>query len=151
MRRFKQEITDPKEIDSILEKQQICRLAINTDDFPYIVPLNYGYHDNSLYFHCAKEGRKIDLLKQDNRVGFEIEGEYQLVPAPQTCDWSSRYASVIGTGSIEFVEDEERKTAYLDLLMRQHGATEIHFSQRALQKVMVLKLTIENLTAKRNA
>ena len=70
MRRKDKEITDEKVINEILEKAKVCRLALFDKDYPYIVPMNYGYKDNALFFHVAKEGKKIDLIKRNNNVRF---------------------------------------------------------------------------------
>ena len=73
MRRNEREITDPKIIEEIIHQATICRIALYDADYPYIVPLNYGYESGALYFHSAKEGKKIDLIRKNSRVCFEIE------------------------------------------------------------------------------
>ena len=63
MRRKEKEISDRNIIDDLIKKAMIIRIAMVDDNLPYIVPMNFGYKDNCLYFHSAKEGRKIDLIK----------------------------------------------------------------------------------------
>lgn len=64
MRRAEKEITNRREIDSILLKATVCRIGFIDHETAYIVPLNFGYSDNCLYFHSAPNGKKIDLLKK---------------------------------------------------------------------------------------
>ena len=84
MRRKDREITDFDEIVAIMRKCDVCRLALNDGDFPYIVPLNFGLEVRGdrvfLYFHAAKEGKKLDLIARDNRATFERQT--RLTPAP---------------------------------------------------------------------
>lgn len=63
MRRKDKEIADPRKIEAVLNQAQIIHLAMLDGDRPYIIPLNFGYADNAIYFHCAREGKKIDLIK----------------------------------------------------------------------------------------
>ena len=81
MRRNDREIKDRKEIDGIIRRCRVCRLAMCDDGQPYIVPLNFGYDGRFLYFHAAPEGRKIDIIKRNNRVGFEFDILHDIVTA----------------------------------------------------------------------
>jgi hypothetical protein len=89
MRRRDKEIKDPKILESILRKAAVCRLGLSEKNTPYIVPLNFGYRANCLYFHPAGEGRKINILKKNNRVCFEAELEVELIQAEKACDWGN--------------------------------------------------------------
>ena len=71
MRRKDKEIKDKEVIESIIKRATVCRIALSENNVPYIVPLSFGYKDNCLYFHSAPEGRKIDIIKQNNNVCFE--------------------------------------------------------------------------------
>ena len=121
MRRKEREIKDAVVIHQLLSQASICRLAIHDEPFPYIVPMNYGYADGAIFFHCATEGRKLDLLRKNNKVGFEIECDSEVVKGAVSCQWTTRYRSVIGTGEIEFIDDVKGKTLGLDAIMKQHG------------------------------
>ena len=79
MRRKEKEIIDQNIIEEILTNSFICRVAFFDEEYPYIVPMNYGYRDNTLYFHCGLQGRKIDLIKRNNKVGFEIEHKHEII------------------------------------------------------------------------
>jgi uncharacterized protein len=121
MRRKQHEITDKKIIEEILSKSEVCRIAIMDGDRPYIVPVNYGYYENAIYIHLAPLGKKIELLKINNKVCFEIEYVAEIFKSELPCDWGTKYRSVIGYGSIDFVTDFEQKKEGLDILMAQYG------------------------------
>ncbi len=121
MRRKEKEIKDRKIIEEILSTSLICRVALFDNECPYVIPMNYGYKKNTLYFHCAPQGKKIDLIKQNNKVGFEIEQTHEIIKNNISCKWTTNYSSVIGNGVIGIVTDYNEKIAGLDILMQQHG------------------------------
>jgi len=124
MHRKDREITDRKLIDDILSKSLICRVAMIDNDKPYIVPLNYGYHDNAIYIHSALVGKKIEILRKNNKVCFEIDIESDLIKKEVSCEWSINYRSLIGYGTIEIITNFDEKQAGLDIIMNQHGKNE---------------------------
>jgi nitroimidazol reductase NimA-like FMN-containing flavoprotein (pyridoxamine 5'-phosphate oxidase superfamily) len=151
MRRKDREVTDKIVIEEILAKSEICRIAIQDNGYPYIVPLNYGYCDNALYFHCAKEGKKIDLIRLNNKVGFEIENFSRINKSEQPCKWSMHYLSLIGTGEIEIIEDTADKKKGLDIIMNHYGKTTANeYVESHVNNIVILKLNIKELTAKGN-
>ncbi|MBN1649203.1 MAG: pyridoxamine 5'-phosphate oxidase family protein [Spirochaetales bacterium] len=149
MRRSEKQITDNTLISEILEKNTVCRLALSQDNRPYIVPMSYGYAGNVLYFHSAGEGRKIDMLAANNSACFEISDSIETVTADAACGYGLSFRSVIGFGKIGIVHEQEEKILALNIIMKQHtGKTEWHFSEKVLQKTVVLKLEIDSLTGK---
>ncbi|MDY0040262.1 MAG: pyridoxamine 5'-phosphate oxidase family protein, partial [Desulforhabdus sp.] len=105
MRRKDKQIDDPTELEAVIRNAIVCRIGFSGNDVPYIVPVNFGYRENRLYFHSAPEGRKIDILRQNNQVCFEMETDVEVVRADSPCNWSTKYRSVIGHGKATFVED----------------------------------------------
>lgn len=151
MRRKKQEITDKKIIEDILSKSFICRLGLIDGDRTYIVPVNYGYSDNAIYIHSASEGKKIELLKMNNNVCFEIEYHSEIIKKEKACDWNTKYRSVIGYGHIEIITDEEEKKKGLDFIMMQHGSNANNiYKNSSLKNMVILKLNIEEITGKQS-
>lgn len=150
MRKTEREIIDQDLIVKILSDGQICRLAIFDSEYPYIVPLNYGYRNNALYIHCAQEGRKIDLIKKNNKVGFEIEDSYKVVESDISCEWTTKYRSVIGTGEVEFVTDFKEKEQGLDVIMQQHGKMENTYHEKLVDRVFILKVDIKSISGKQS-
>jgi nitroimidazol reductase NimA-like FMN-containing flavoprotein (pyridoxamine 5'-phosphate oxidase superfamily) len=150
MRRKDKEIHDSAIIQEILNKSLICRIALFDEVYPYIVPMNYGYHDHNLYFHCAIKGKKIDLIKKNNKVAFEIEYFHEIIKKELSCDWTTKYRSIMGTGFIDIITDNDEKRKGLDILMQQHGRKANTYNEKSLKRVVVLKLSITELSAKQS-
>jgi hypothetical protein len=148
MRRNEREIKDRKEIDDIIRRCQVCHLAMCDDGQPYVVPLNFGYDGGFLYFHAAPEGRKIDIIKRNNRVGFEFDILHDIVTAEQACKWGAKYESVMGSGTAEIVDDLEAKKEALQLIMRQYGNGTWDFKEEILKKTLVLRVRILEISGK---
>lgn len=148
MRRKEREIKDAIIIHQILSQSSVCRVAFHDDPFPYIVPMNYGYEKGVIYFHCALNGLKLDLLQKNNKVGFEIELDSKIIKGEESCQWTTHYRSVIGTGEIEIVNDEAGKIKGLDVIMKQHGKADNKYDLKVLERALVLKLNIVSFTAK---
>ncbi len=151
MRRADREVSSFHDILSIINKCKVFRLAVNAPDAPYIVPLNFGCAvENAqvvLYFHCAKEGRKLELLRADARVGFEMDAEHALVEAEKACKYTFHYASVIGTGVVEFLEGEEKLSA-LSCIMRHQTGREFSFDASSAENVAVCRVKVLSMSAK---
>jgi hypothetical protein len=118
------------------------------DGQPYIVPLNFGYDGRFLFFHTAPEGRKIDIIKRNNRVGFEFDILHDIVTAEQACKWGAKYESVMGSGTAEIVDDLEAKKEALQLIMRQYGNGTWDFKEEILKKTLVLRVRILEISGK---
>ncbi|QEN08700.1 pyridoxamine 5'-phosphate oxidase family protein [Oceanispirochaeta crateris] len=151
MRRKEKEITDRVEIDSILKTARICRLAMIDGDTPYVIPLNYGYSQNTLYFHSANEGRKINILHKNPRACFEVEWDTSLVEGKDPCQWSMNFQSIIGSGQVEFIESPEQKVKALSIIMSQYSEKEdFSYPTEAVNGVTVFKLAIDEICGKQS-
>lgn len=151
MRRKDKAVTDPRIIEQILATSTVCRLAMVDSGEPYLVPLNYGYAGGAIYMHSAAAGRKIDILTRSPRVCFEIEAHAELQRDTIPCEWTMKYRSVIGYGTVEILVDESSKLAALDAIMHQHGETGAQeYTMNQVRSIVVLKLTLESLTAKQS-
>ncbi len=148
MRKKEREIKDRKDIDDIIRRCRVCRLAMCDNDQPYIVPLNFGYDGCCLYFHAAPEGRKIDLIRRNNRVGFEFDILHDIVTAQQACDWGARYESVIGSGTAEIVDDLETRKTALVCIMRQYGSDANDFPEDRMKKTLIIRVRIMTISGK---
>ena len=153
MRKKDREIKDTKELEEILQKADVCRIAFAVDVTPYIVSMNFGYvwKDNLiLYFHCAKEGKKLELMKRNNMVCFEMDVDHELIQSENACDWGMKYRSIVGLGILESVTDEEEKKKGLDCIMEHYGfAGKKEYNEKALNLTEVLKLTTTEFTGKK--
>ena len=152
MRKAKQEITDRVVLEDILGGAEICRLSMVDEGIPYIVPVNYGYREGHLYIHSAPEGKKIDLLKKNQLVCFEVEDSVEIIRAGKACDWSTRYRSVVGYGEAEILSDERSKQEGLEVIMAQHGAPHLkEFHPGNMKRMVILKIRITSMSGKKSS
>lgn len=153
MRRSDKEIKDIDIIEYVLKEAQVCRIALCDYDQPYIVPMNFGFKDNDLYLHSVLEGRKIDILNKNNNVCLEVDIKAEIVSSDNTCDWGMKYYSVIVSGKAHFLEDITEKKKALDIIMRKYSgnnAKSFEYSQSALDKIVVIKVKITEITGKKS-
>lgn len=153
MRRKEREITDYNTMLDIVHKCDCIRLGFVDGEDAYIVPLNYGYEDKDgklvIYCHGAKEGRKAEHIKRNGRASFEMDTKHELVARDIACDYSYMYQSVIGKGSIGFVEDYEEKKHALEIIMSHYSdKKDWLFSEARINAVAVMKLSVTEWTAK---
>ncbi len=148
MRRFKQQLSD-EECISILKEEKRAVLAVNGDDgYPYCLPINYYYdgEDSCIYFHCGKEGHKIDSIMKDDRICLEVHEK-----GVQREDWSYYVRSVIIFGRAEILEDGEFKFKKAS----QFGAKYIptkeeleHELKHSYERVNIVRISVEHMTGK---
>ncbi|MDA3899819.1 MAG: pyridoxamine 5'-phosphate oxidase family protein [Spirochaetes bacterium] len=149
MRRRDKEITDQKIINQILKSNTVCRIALCDNGTPYIVPMNYGFDEGNIYLHCAKEGKKIEIIEANNRVCFEVTDSVETVTSDKACGFGTRYRSVIGQGRVDHLTLTEEKIKVLNTIMKQHtGKSDWDFDSAVVDKITVLKITTESITGK---
>jgi nitroimidazol reductase NimA-like FMN-containing flavoprotein (pyridoxamine 5'-phosphate oxidase superfamily) len=148
MRRKDKEITERADIEAIIRAAAVCRLAMVEGDRPYLVPLCFGYRDNALYFHSADTGRKLDALRKNPRVCFEMDVDAVPLPKAVACEWGMRYRSVIGFGTAVFLESESAKRAALDVILGHYGGRPDDYSASGLNRIVVIRVDIEQMTGK---
>lgn len=151
MRRSDREIKDIQDIIKVMEQCDVCRLAFNDENYPYILPLNFGMVIENkqivLYFHGANEGRKYELIARDNRASFEMDCAHNLVTDISNGNCTMEYKSVIGRGRIEIVTDDKKYDA-LCVLMKHYHKEDFSFNKEMIPKTTVLKLVVEQVTGK---
>ena len=153
MRRKDREITDILDIEAIISGCDVCRIAIANDNIPYIVTMNFGYVGGGnphLYFHCASEGKKLDMIKRNNYVCFEMDTDHIIYKGEKGCDWGMRFSSIVGYGRIIFVDDETEKNTGLGHIMNQYGGQGVYsFDEKVLARTLILRLDISEISGKR--
>lgn len=151
MRRHDKEIKDAIIIDHILSTSRICRLGMVDGDEAYIVPVNFAHDNGNIYIHSAPNGRKMEILRRKGNVSFEIELEDDVIKDDVPCEWSARYRSVMGKGTILIETEPEMKIAGLNLIMKKHGATgNLEYDPSSLSRMVLLVLKIESVTGKQS-
>lgn len=154
MRRKDREITNPELVEELIARAQILRVAFcDCGRAPYIVPVNYGYvcRDGKyiLYFHGAKAGRKYELSRAFPVVGFELDADYCLIAGESACGYSAGYQSIVGTGTISLIENEEERVLGLSAIMKQAtGKADWDFEAEAQSATAVFRLDVEEMSCK---
>ncbi len=153
MRRKDREVTDIGKILEIVEKAKVLHLGLFDGEFPYVVPLHYGfeYTDGILvfYLHSAKEGHKLDLIKENPNVCIELECDVSDISGGENpCKYSSTYASVMGRGKAETVQDVQEKIKGLKLLMENQTGRGFEIDEKMTSAVEVIKVVLSGFTAK---
>lgn len=158
MRRKDREITSFDEIISVMKASKVCHVAFHDEEYPYVVPMNFGMEVNGneviLYFHGANTGKKHDLIRKNNKVAFVMEVTSGIVTGSQVgaCECTMEFESIMGTGEIDYLENNIEKTKALHTLMAQYNVyegTEYHFHDEMVPKTSVLRLRVNNLSGKR--
>jgi len=148
MRRKEKQIAEKSDIESVIRNAIVCRIALSDNNLPYIVPVCFGYQENTIYIHGALEGRKIEILRKNNHVCFEFDIDTEIIEGKSACDWGVKYRSVIGFGKAFFLEDPEDKRKALGIIMNQYSNQSFHFPDKSLSKTAVIKIEIESMTGK---
>lgn len=158
MRRKEREVIDYAEIEEIIRECRVCRLGFSAGMYPYIVPMNFGYENVNgrriLFFHCAGEGRKLDLLRRNPDVAFEMDCRHRLM-SPENkvdaCGYSYYYASVMGTGRASFLfEPSEKEAALLAIMRHMTAKKNFLITKNSLRSVTVFQVEINSLSCKKH-
>jgi len=150
MNRNDREITDINEIEKIINNAKVIRVAVCENNRPYVVPLNFGYKEKCIYLHSLKKGMKIDILKNNNNVSFEVDGDHELIKSDKACNFSMSYKSVVGFGKAYFISDLKQKKHALDIIMAHYTNGIFDYSIDQLDKVCILRIDIESMTGKKS-
>lgn len=148
-------VSDPDEILAIIKTHQICRIALNDESSPYIVPVNFGYEylDGhwTIWFHGARTGKKMRLLRKNAAISVEIDGDHRLIETEDACDHSYAYTSIIASGEATIVQDRKEMEHGLDVIMRQ-AVPGRSFSYRddMMKAVCVVRVDCQALTCRRH-
>ncbi len=152
MRRTDRQITDIALIEGIISKCEVCHLGLSLDNKPYVVPLSYGYTlENgrlTLYFHGAKQGKKLDIIRGNSSAFFVIDGAVKLVSSADACSFTTEYESVMGEGTVSICGDGE-KAAALGIIMAHYAPGKVFdFPPQAVNAVEVLRFDVDSFSAK---
>ncbi|MBO5420374.1 MAG: pyridoxamine 5'-phosphate oxidase family protein [Clostridia bacterium] len=152
MTRRERQVTDINEILKILDNSKVLHLGLVDGDEPYVVPMNYGYtYENdklTIWLHCARQGRKLDVMRVNPKVFFEME--YGITPfeGEVACKYGITYSSLMGRGTAEIIEDVETKKLALSALMKTQTGKDFQFEDRMAEVVGVVRIDVIEFTAK---
>lgn len=153
-------VTDKYMIDEVLSNSEYGTLSLCNDNKPYILPLNFVMANDEIYFHGAKKGKKIDLIKENSNASFNVVETYSLLPSyfstddGKACPATHLYKSIVVEGNIEFVENYDEKANALESLMKKlqkegkYIPLNDEIYKKAINATCVYKLVSSNISAK---
>ncbi len=145
-------ITDIDKVLEILDKSKIVHLGMIDGDEPYVVPMNYGYtYENgkiTIWLHGATTGRKLDVIKKNPKVFFEMECDLIPFEGDVACKYGLSYSSLMGKGIASIIEDSEEKQKALSLLMKTQVNKDFQFNEKLASVVGIIKIEVSEFTAK---
>jgi nitroimidazol reductase NimA-like FMN-containing flavoprotein (pyridoxamine 5'-phosphate oxidase superfamily) len=151
MRRKEKEITDRAELRRLLSDALVCRVALCDGDRPYLVPLAFALDGDDVVLHSARTGRKLEILRRNPAVCFEIEEGVAVVPAASACEIGMRFRTVIGHGDAEIVEDRAERARLLALFGPRYGAPGGGPPpEHVVERTCVVRVRVRELTGKRS-
>jgi len=146
------QVTDPQQIRHILDTGKVLHLGLAVDNEPYVVPMNYGYalEDEKLtvYLHSAVQGKKLDMIRANPNVFFEIDCDLMPFEGRVPCQYGLVYSSVMGRGKATIVEDVEEKKRAMSILMKTQTGKDFTFEDRLVTIVTVIRIDVSEYTAK---
>jgi nitroimidazol reductase NimA-like FMN-containing flavoprotein (pyridoxamine 5'-phosphate oxidase superfamily) len=139
-------------ITDLLNRASVGRVAtVSTDGTPYIVPVNFSFEGDRIYFHSALEGMKLDNIKVNPKVGFETDEMVELlISADRPCDCGCHYRSVIARGKARIVDDDLRRRHALMLLVKKYasGRENQPMPGDIVAKTAVVEIVIDEISGK---
>ena len=151
MRRKDREVTKKDDILRIIRDSKYLHLALNDEEFPYIVSMHYGFIDSDsyvFYMHSAKEGHKIDLIKRNRNAAITLECNVCLQESKNACSYTSSFSSIFAKGTVSLVESDEEKKMALELIMENQSGKHFEITDSMCDSVHIIKFVAKELTAK---
>jgi nitroimidazol reductase NimA-like FMN-containing flavoprotein (pyridoxamine 5'-phosphate oxidase superfamily) len=144
-------ITDRKVIDDIINRCEACYVAmVDPEQKPYVLPFNFGYQDQIIYLHSAREGKKMDILHKNGQVCIAFSTDHVLRHSHDNvaCSYGMKYRSVVANGHVEFIDDFDEKQRILNIVMKKYTGREFTFNAPAIHEVEVYRVVIESITGR---
>lgn len=152
MTRRERQVTDINKILEILDKAKVVRIGLVDGDEAYVVPMNYGYtYENeklTLYLHGARRGKKIDLMRANPKVFFEMDCDIVPFEGEVACKYGITYSSIMGRGKATILEDPQEKMQALTYLMKTQTGKDFEFNEKLVSVVAVIRIDVTEFTAK---
>lgn len=142
---------DPEKIEKIIEKCDACYVGMADENGqPYVVPFNFGYKDKCIYLHSAQEGKKIDILRKNNKVCVVFSTDHQIAyqHPDMACSYLLKYRSVQAFGHVEFIEDPEEKVLALNLIMEKYTGRDFKYGGPSIKEVACYKVVVDRIYGK---
>jgi uncharacterized protein len=140
-----------EEMEEIINQSAVCYVSFVNDDKPYLLPFNFGYESNKIYFHTAPAGKKLEIIKKNNNVCicFNIDNELFFRDKEVACSYGMKFKSVIASGRIKEIDDYQEKVRVMNFFMKKYTGKDFSYNAPAINNVKVFKTEIEEMTGKK--
>ena len=142
-------ITDPVQIEEIIRKCAYCTVGItDLEGNPYVIPMNFAYHDGVVYLHSGPEGGKLEMVERHPQVCINFCEGHELVYMHRqvACSYSMKSRSVICRGKVRFIEDMDEKRQILDMFMKQYTENECGYAEPAVRNVKIWEVRVDQMS-----
>lgn len=142
---------DLDKIEKILEKCDCCYVGMaDENNQPYVVPFNFGFKNNCIYLHSGQNGKKMDILRNNNKVCVSFSTDHQVAcqHADVACSYLLKYRSVQAFGRVEFIEDLNEKAEALNIIMQKYTARDFNYGIPSLKEVATYKVVVDKIYGK---
>ncbi len=145
------EIHSTEEMLEIISKSRVCHIGFVDNGMPYVLAFNFGFSNNTVYLHCAKEGQKLNILKNNNNVCVEFDSDHELFARNEevACSWRMRYKSVVAWGKAELISDFDEKVTALNIFMKNYSDINFTFSEPSVNNVNIIAIKINKMTGRK--
>ncbi len=143
--------TDLERIKYIIDRCDVCFLGMSEkNNEPYVLPFNFGYEDNIIYFHTGPGGKKLEILKDNPKVCVSFSTDHKLFFRHEqvACSYGMHYRSVIAYGKVEFIEDYDEKIKCMNIIMRKYTGKDFPYNAPAINNLIIFKLNVEKIEGK---
>lgn len=144
-------IADRKVIDQIIHRCDTCYVAMaDKQGKPYVLPFNFGYEEGVLYLHSAREGKKMNILRENPQISVAFSTDHALRHSHDdvACSYGMKFRSVVLDGMIEFIDDFDRKKEVLNIIMKKYTGREFTFNAPSIHEVCVYCLRITGISGR---
>lgn len=141
-------LNNERDILDIIKNCEVCYVSmVDKDNKPYAIPMNFGFSENTILLHGSKQGKKIDILKNNPNVCIIFSTDHQLHWQNEdvACSWSMKYRSVLAYGKVEFVDAASEKEALLHQFMKNYSPKEFKYSKPSLEDVQLIKVAVDKI------
>ena len=152
MTKRERQVTDEEQITAILDAGKVLHLGLSVNDEPYVVPMNYGYVREGeklvVYLHSAVRGKKLDMIRENPNVFFEMNCDLIPFEGPVPCRYGLSYSSLMGQGHARIIDDPEEKQDAMTILMKTQSGKDFSFNEKLVSIVSVIRIDVTEYTAK---
>jgi len=145
------DIVRKDEMLDVINRAKICHVGFVDGDKPYVLGFNFGYENDNIYLHCAREGKKLEILEKNNNVCvfFDVDHEFFHRHEKVACSYRMRYKSVMAIGKAYIIDNYDEKIKALNVIMKHYTDKEFEYSKPSVDNVKIILIKIEKMTGRK--